>query len=323
MSVQSTTTLSALLKQNIKPELIDLLYRETDMINLLRSQGRVFDSQGGAPIGWNIITSGNSSVESFTEGQAPPAAGKQTPVQTSLLPFYFRAAFGRTGHVRDNERKNGYLSPVTITESELAKSDVFKKGEDLICGSTADTGFSAAIDSTGTYAGQSASTYTIWASQEDGSIGVHNLSALNTLYTELTSASVSSVARGSDPTHWLMPANQIQRHVETIGPSASSGSNFRFGPNDRDLGMSGSIPKAGSQMTGLSYMGLPIVRVRGITTTEIYLVDIRDMSLQIHRDLEVAPITGNPENELWQISMAMYMVVERRNKHGKLTGVTA
>ncbi len=76
-------------------------------------------------------------------------------------------------------------------------------------------------------------------------------------------------------------------------------------------------------MTSLTHMGLPIVRVRGIATTEAYLVDVRDMSLQIHRDMEVAPILGNPEIEQFQISIAMYMIVERRNQHGKLTGVTA
>ncbi len=324
MSGQSTSSLSALLKPNVKPALVDLLYRETDFINFMRSQGRIFDSVGSAPMLWNVITAVNASTEVFTEGQAPPQAGKQTYAQASILPFYFRGVFGKTGHVRDNEKKGGYYVAPSIGEAELAKSDVFKAGEDQLCGSTADRGFSTAIDSTGTYATLSASTTTVWASQEDGSIGVLGASAMNTLYTELTSASVSSVARGANPTHWLMPANQIQNYGAIVGPTATSGSLWRMNAGTGyDAGLPGSIPVGGSQLTSLTHMGLPIVRVRGITTTEAYLVDVTDMSLQIHRDMEVAPILGNTEIEQFQISMALYMIVEKRNKHGKLTGVTA
>lgn len=324
MSGQSTSTLSALLKPTFENGVIDLAYRQTDFLNVLRSYGKVSPTVGGAPFSWVVVTVVNGSAEVFTEGQAPPAAGKQTFANTSLLPFYVRGVAGRTGHQRDNERRNGYYTNPTDVEQMLLNSDVMKKLEDTLCGSTQDQGFSTMIDSTGTYAGLSQSSTSIWASQEDGSIGVLSNSAMATLYTELTSASQSSVSRGANPSHWLMPSNQIQNYGATVGPLAASGSLVRIQQGaGMDFGLPGIPSGTGGPETAFSCMGIPIMRVRGITTTEVYLVDMTDISLEVHRDLEVAPIVGNPEQEQWSVSMAVALKIHSRNKHGKLTGVTA
>ena len=52
-------------------------------------------------------------------------------------------------------------------------------------------------------------------------------------------------------------------------------------------------------------------------------VDIYDMTLIVHRDLRTDMIASNPENLQWQVSWRAALKVERRNHHGKLTGVTA
>jgi len=63
--------------------------------------------------------------------------------------------------------------------------------------------------------------------------------------------------------------------------------------------------------------------VRGLTNTELYMVDINDLELLIHRDLKMDEIVGNPEERKVAISTAVALKVAHRNWHGKMTGITA
>lgn len=312
------SSLSALARPNVQSGPIDLLFRETDLLNLLRANGCVKDGSGPSPFKWNVVTASNSSVEVFVEGQAMPLQGRQTYVQASVDAFYVRGVAGTTGHVLDNISKGGFYDDPTSIERLLVESDLFKKIEDELVGSTQDRGIAAVIDSTGTYAGLAQGTYSVWASEENGTIGTLGVDDLQDLYEELTSASVGGVARGSSPTHVLMPVNQLTNYVNTIGAGASSGGVFRMnmGQGGFDVGQS----RIGG---GQAFNGMPIAVVRGMTTTETYMLDITDIELLVHRDLTVAPIVGNPEEVKFAVSCAMALKVKRRNKHGKLTGITA
>jgi len=294
------------------------MFRKADFLNLLRARGCVRDGVGGSPYKWNVLTAANSSTEVFAEGQAPPVAGRQTNSQASVSAFYVRGTCGISGHVRDNIRKGGFYpgnDPLDI-ERMLLEADVLKKVDDELCGSTADRGIASCIDSTGTYAGLAQSSVAVWASEENGSIGILGLDDMQDLYEEMTSATVSSVPRDASPTDWVMPVNQITNYVNTIGAAASSGSTFTHGPGQNvDFGQTGAIGKFFNQ--------IPIQRVRGITSTEIYLLDLTGWELLIHRDLELAPIVGNVEMDQLQLSVAFALKIRERNKHGKMTGVTA
>lgn len=311
------SSLSALARPNVQSGPVDLLFRETDLLNLLRANGCVKDGSGPSPFKWNVVTAANSSVEVFVEGQAMPLQGRQTYVQASVDAFYVRGVAGTTGHVLDNISKGGFYDDPTSIERLLVESDLFKKIEDELCGSTQDRGIASVIDATGTYAGLAQGTYSVWASEENGSIDTLGIDDLQDLYEELASASVGGVARGSTPTHVLMPINQLTNYVNTIGAGASSGGIFRSPMGQTvDFGQS----KLGG---GQAFNGMPIAVVRGLTTTETYMIDITDFELLVHRDLTVAPIVGNPEEVKFSVSAAMALKVKRRNKHGKLTGITA
>jgi hypothetical protein len=315
MSGQSTSTLSALLRPNVQSEVLDLQFRKTDFFDALRAAGRISDLAGPSPHQWNVVTAVNASIEVFTEGEAPPAAGKQTFAQASLSAFYVRGVAGETGHVRDNRKKGGYYADPFNTEKMLAQADVFYKVESELMGSTADRGIAACIDATGTYASLSQSTYASWASEENGSVGVLSIDAMQGLFEELTTGSVSSVPRGAMPTHVLMPTNQITNYLNTVGPGASSGALWRTNAGQTfDVGLQKSSP---------TFNGMTIVPCRLMTTTEVYMVDLTDIELLIHRDLQVDPILGNPELESYQISAAFLFKIGHRNHHGKMTGVTA
>lgn len=317
MAGQILSALSALLRPNVESKTHDLLFREADFVNLLRENGGFKDGgSGGAPYKWNVITSGNSSVETFVEGQAPPPAGRQTPVQASVDVFGVRGVIGETGHVRDNRERAAFYEDPMDLEQMLLEADLFKKLDDELCGSTQDRGIASIIDSTGTYAGLSQGTYSVWASEENGTIGTLGIDDLQDLYEELVSPTGgSSVPRGAKPTHVLMPANQITNYQNTIGPVAGSGSLFRFQGN---TGFNGGLIRS-----GMAFQEMPVVQVRGITSTEVYMLDMTDIEVLIHRDIRVDPILGNPEMIQEQLSATFAVKVRRRNKHGKMTGVTA
>jgi hypothetical protein len=315
--------LAALVVPNLKGGVVDLQYRGTDFLDLLRANGLVKISDGPAPFKWGAISAVNSSIETFVEGQAPPAEGSQTYIQASLDVFGVRGVTGETGHVRDNrEKSNAFVVDPFDAEKMLAEADIFGKIEDTLMGSTQDQGIASIIDSTGTYAGLAQSTYSAWASEENAVSGAQTVSALNTLYEEMTLSTNSSVPRGSNLTHVLMPVQQITNYTELVGAAASSGGVFRFtNVQDYDLGLIRGDQR--SYMTGLNFNGMPICRMRRMTSTEVYMVDLFDMEFLVHRNFRVDPILGNPEVLKYQLSVTGALKVKRRNKHGKQTGVTA
>jgi hypothetical protein len=316
MAGSTISTLANLARPNVSQQVVDLLFRKTDLFDLLRASGRVSQGVGPSPFKWNVVTTANASAEVFVEGQAPGTVGRQATAQASLDAFYVRATYGITGHAMDNAGKDGFYTDPVALEQMLAESDLFKKLEDELVGSTQDRGIAAIIDATGTYASLAQGTYSVWASEENGSVGTLGIDDFEDLYEELTSASVSSVPRGASPTHILTTPNQITNYVRSIGPAASSGGTFRINPG---MGFDAGFTRPGMS----SFNGLPIVPVRGLTNTELYMVDINDLELLIHRDLKMDEIVGNPEERKVAISTAVALKVAHRNWHGKMTGITA
>ena len=316
MSVDNSA-LAALIKENVRSGIADAAFRRTDLINLLGSLGRVRSNVGNGTYSWEIVTAANSSVEVFSEGQAPPVAGNQTYKRPTLSPFYVRGVFGFSGHVRDNIEKGAFYDDPAMVEEALLKTDVMKKAEDVLLNSTQDQGIAAIIDSTGTYAGLSQASVSQWASEENAVGGALTYSAMQDLYEEMISPSGgSSVPRGASPTHWLMPTNQLGNYLALAGfaGQANAAPRFSIGQSPVDFGFSWS---------GASFSGVPIVVVSGITSTEIYLIDAMGMELVIHRDLRMDEIVTNPELKQFQVSMGLSLAVNLRNHHGKMTGVTA
>lgn len=314
MAGQTLSTLSALARPNVQSGVVDLLFRKTPFFNLLRQAGRVQDGTGPSPFKWNVAYSGGTA-EVFVEGQALPAASKQSYATASLDAFYTRGLFSITGHTRDNIAKGGFYDDPSMVERVLMESDVLKKVEDNLLGSTQDQGIAAIIDSTGTYAGLSQSTYSAWASEENGSISTLDVADMEDLYEELVSAAGgSSVPRGNPPTHVLAPPNQVTNYIRTVGFSATT-------PQARI--MAGSNFDAGFDRARATFQGLPVVEIAGITSTEMYMIDVNDLTLLIHRDLRIDPVVGSPEEEAFQVSTALCLKVEHRNWHGKMTGITA
>ncbi len=260
MSGVNTTVLAAMLAPNVDPVSADLLYRETDYVNLLRANGRVKSLSGASPHQWPVITASNASVEAYSEAQAPAAPGSQTRVLASVGHFRVRATIGHSGDARDNDARGGFHVPVLSDEKKQGLQDLMKGLEDQLIGSTQDRGMASIIDATGTYAGLAQGTYSIWASEENGSISTLGLDDMENLYWELRAGTAGGIARNSRPTHVLAPTNQAKNFGRTVGPAAAT-SLARFDT---------SKPfDPGILDTAMSFMGMPISIINGMTVTEL------------------------------------------------------
>jgi len=312
---------SSLVRPNVVGSAADLPFRDTALLNALRERGRVSQSGGSSPIVWNLITAANTATEVYVEAQALPVAGRQTYAQASLAVFYTRAVAGHSGHVNDQVRNRGTYEDVLAIEIQKATADMFDLVEQTLWNATQDQGLASIIDSSGTYAGINSATTTIWASRETAVGGAHSITMLEDLYEDLINSTSGSVARGARPSIIFTAPNQVTNHVRTTGASATT-SLIRFVPPS----MSGQKFDMGNMVTpqgGVSWNGIPIVATPRTTTTELYMMELEDIELVVHRDVTVEKMGKTNDDETTVVSFACALKVTSRNKHGKLTGVTA
>ncbi|HEY6017962.1 MAG TPA: hypothetical protein VIU16_14340 [Gaiellaceae bacterium] len=309
---------SSLVRENVQGSLGDIVFRRTDFLNFLRARGAIMPLSGADPMQWNITYAGNGSAQTYVESQAAPLAGKQSYARASLGCFHTEVVAGYSGHVADQVRNGGvYQDPI---QNELAKGieDLFVQVESTLVGSTADQGVQSIIDGGDTYAGLAPGTYTSWKSLETA---VGGALAVSTFEDNLETAALSPYL--SQPTDWFMPANQITNYNRLVGTGATTSlyrGNLPMAGGTNDIGM---MP--GNYLQGqTSYNGAPIHLISGLTTTVILALDMRSpVRLVVKRDVTVKPLAETNDDSNVLITFACALQVMERNKHIKLTGVTA
>jgi len=137
-----------------EPGFQQLVWRNNSLLPLF---GPAVDTGGGEYIYWHANTSGNSSVEIYSEDQALPAAGNQTYVSLYQAPMAFRFVTRVTGHARAALRKQWFA--VIEEEQTLGNADMVDLMTTSFMGST--YGLEAHIAATGAYGGvtRGSSTY--------------------------------------------------------------------------------------------------------------------------------------------------------------------
>ncbi len=309
---------SSLVKENVQGDLGDIVFRRTDFLNFLRSRGATAAWAGANPTQWNLNTAGNGSAEVFTEGSAAPVAGKQSYARASLVPFYARVVAGYSGHVADQVRNGGvYQDPI---QNEIAKgvADLMVKVESTLVGSTADQGVQSIIDDGDTYAGLAPGTYTSWKSLETSVSGALSFTVLE---DNIETAALTPYL--SQPTHWLVPFNQITNYVRLAGASATT-SLMRFSSPANGGSMDLGGTPGGIIQGQVAWNGMPFVGISGLTTTVMLGLDMNSpIQLLINRDVFVENVAKTSDDQNIMLTFSCALRVMERNKHIKLTGVTA
>jgi hypothetical protein len=306
---------SSLVKENVQGSTIDTVFRRTDLLDFLRGKGKLTTFGGANPVQWNIVSAANTSSEVFVEGQAPAIAGKQTYQRASLAPFYVRTVGRTSGHIKDQVKAGGVYTDPVQDAIDKAIADTFKLVDDTLCGTTQDRGIQSIIDADDTYAGLAPGSVTSWAAKETGSAGTLGVDDIEDLAEALALAPYLA-----NPTDILCCHNQITNYTRTIGPSAST-SLFRFGPGQKfDAGVLGGDYLQG----GVSWNGIPFTGINGLTNTVLLMLDMNSgVNLAVHRDILVEPYGKSSDDDEFQVTFACALKVDKRNAHGKLTGITA
>ncbi len=305
-------TAGGFIRPNVQSPAVDSVFRGTDLINLLAAEGRIVSAQGSSPFKWNTYTAANSTAAIFSEGDALSTFGNQASVLASQPAFYVRAAGSISGHLRDNIAKGGTYEDVRQAELNLAISDAWKFFEDSLVGSVTDVGISSIIDAGTTYAGIDPAVTTAWRSMESALDGPLTVTAMQNLYEYVVDAPF-----GATPTHILMTPSQRTNYLNAAGAPGSANSAFRIQP-----GVAGGAFDVGVIQPLVTFNGLPVVSVRGLSSTEVYIVDMSKLELLIHREPTVTEIAVVNDDNRFMVTVAGCLKASRRRSFGKLTGVT-
>jgi len=150
MAGATTTTAAAAVKTTFEPGFQKTFYEGTPLLK----QFGTMPSPGGDSRDWKVKSAGNTSGTSFTEGQAPSAAGYVTVADATVAYTKYRAMAQVTGHLRD-AIKNGYYDAVSA-EMEGGNNELQVTVESALV-----TLFEAAADDAGSYAGLTRATYNL------------------------------------------------------------------------------------------------------------------------------------------------------------------
>lgn len=309
----NTTSSATLVRPNVAPELVDLQFTETDLLNLFESRGWIKPNDGGSPYLWDIKTGTTIAAEIFTEGQALPASGTPLFRQASVPAMYFRVVVANTGHIRDQVARRGvYQDPVAIgIDNALKMLRVFI--DSTLAGSAANRGLLSVIDSGDVYGGIDPAVTTNWASYEVNVGGALALAALNTMWRTMV-----DTPRGANPTDTLVSLLQYQRYTDLGGPAAT-GVQVPYRRDNAD-----GLPfDMGMMKQSASFNGVPWMPIRSLATTELLMIDPSDgIELREQRSLEVEKLAKVNDDDTQMMSQALVPVVRNRYKQAKLTGLT-
>lgn len=320
----STTTLTSNVRPVVAAESVLVKFVNRELFNIYKTIGVPELTQtGGSAVEWRVNrATGNSSVEVFSEGQAPLASGSQTWAAPSLSFVYHRGIVQISGHAMD-QLKSTYLPELTADSLMGEISGVMDDLEDLynttFLGST-NNGMLIAVDSTGTYASLARASVTDWASAETAVGGVLTVAALSGLAETLRDND-----RGAHLEAIIMPHNQITNYQALVGPenATDAAKMVRYqsaaggGPVTADVGF--EIMKS-------SFNQIPIYGCPDLTDTEIlYLSDIKKTwRVVTTRPWHTRDLSINDDSAARkQISIGLTPVCLNPRLQGKLSGVTA
>ena len=140
------------------------------------------------------------------------------------------------------------------------------------------------------------------------------------MYVGLMGASI-----GANTSNILCNMNQLKNYANIQGPAtAATTSLFR-----------GALPSAsnpgpfdiGVMSHGFSFNGIPMETIRGMTTTEMYWLDMQspgsDVEFLTMRDIQVEQLSKRNDNSEYLITTGGALRITNRKFQGKFTGITA
>lgn len=315
MTIANTTQTAEAIRTTFAPGLVDAVFRNNELFGLTVNGQRMFTeigNPGDTYFRWKIAKAGNSSVASYSEGDAAPTAVGQSYTNAYLAYTYLWATVEISGHLIDALQSNWFNG--ADAEFELTKRDL----QDLATTTAltdATVGINAAVSNTITYAGiarGSAAYFEAHNLNTNGSLEIADLRDIHEF--------VRDNDKGGKPRFWLAPHNQVTNIGAlgvTDGTTANSLVRYSGSPND---------PRNVGTLPAQCYaQGLPVVGISDLTDTELYLFDDRpgNWLLVRRRDMKVDPLGKAGDADKYLITTAFAVPCLYPKLQGKISGASA
>lgn len=321
-----TTSLSTLVRPQVEEQPSIVMYTNNSFLPAMKSLGMSEGpASGDTAYRWKVIRgTGNSSVETFTEGQALASSGSQSWIEAALSWVYFRAHVQMTGHARDALRSHyvgdAYLGNLA-GEVKYAIDNITDLMTTTFLG-TGSNGLQLAIDNAGTYANVNRSTYSDWGSHETALSAALTVASMTAEVEALRDNDIANSGTRYDAA--VMPVNQITNYV-ALGGVENSTAGARLVRYIAEPGK-GPHMDVGWDDTGVTFMGKPVVGCGDLTDTVIlFLCNVSDDWFLRHiRPLESKELAISDDSAAkLQLSVGSAFGCRNPRRQAKLTGVTA
>lgn len=259
-------------------------------------------SGGDESYRWNVNYSGNTSTESFSEGDAYGTFGNELVAQASIAYTggYKRTQWSITGHARDAIRGANYYDAMMVEGQQAAAEHM--KAQDAALISSAE----ASVDSTGSYGGLLRSTYNM-ASYEAAAGGALALSDMRTAYTTLISA----------------PIEADLSSMKIFGEAAVLGEygDVAVGTTSRPVQTvsSDSAIDAGTLRYNNFYEGIPMKQVFGMTAGTLLWMPKNSTKIIMRRAPQTRDVNLNQDADGFAITSAYIFVNTNPRVCAKIT----
>lgn len=295
MAGATDTTLSAAIAVYMQGVAETLDSRATPLRSLMvASPGK------GDSVDLIVNSAGNTSSAAFTEGQTPAAAGYQTYYALTLAKsaFQYRTMYQITGTAIDTIKNGGGYFDAIAAEAQGALLDHFSYLEDCHV-----TTIEAAVDSGGSYMGQTRSTVNT-ASFEDAA--TPSLAEMQTAYETLA----------ADPISADMSQMQLLAPIEFQGTYLDVAAGVAY--FEYNAAQGGSVD-AGKYTGGPRYNGIPFTTVGTMTDTTCLWVPKGYLKLHQWRTAQVDLYAMNDDSFTYAITSVEVPWVWKPRQCGKLT----
>ena len=307
MAGATTSTLDPIIKPEVRQEISDAVFRNSDFLPLFRQEGPF----GGGTYDLKVIVAANSSAQVFNEDGVVPDAGYQQSVTAAAPWKHFRVFTRLTGHAKrelnatwDSNSWPGAYGGMNIEEMK-AQEDLVDLVNTTFLGTSA-SGVQGIIDDSTAFYDLSRSSYTALKSYEKAGSAAMSLALLDRLVFETYNAPF-----GGKIELILMPPAQARKYTNLVEGKLNI-------PSAADVSGGGvnSLPP---------YAGAAVLAIRDLTATVV--LGLSNMSsgwfYAIHEaapgGIDVLPYGVQSDAKVTQYVTSGALICPFPNRQGKLT----
>lgn len=307
--------LTAALKTQAFAELQESVFYNDEVFGLFP----LVEMTGGTT--WNVKHhyAANSSIRTYSEGDAAPIPGTESYITANWPVAYYQGVIQITGHVRDQLRNGNpgaeFFPQIALELQNLVKGIVDKASTDMLStGLTAPVGIQGIVDNAGTIAGLSRATYSWFQAIENAIAGA----SLAVTDLDICQQQVMDAENAGRPDMWLTSHKQVRLAA-----------NFGFRPTNGALGstnpgsmtyVNGQPIDLGFNPLAMTWAGKPVIPLRDLTNSVWLLVQRDTMRIIVNRDITVDPLAKTDDSDKFMVTASYGLACTQPKFNGKVTG---